>query len=114
MRRRLRAALPHRRDGIDGLPPGEGAFLACTLLARRQPGPAWAGRDEARTLFERLLALRNDVGLLAEEYDPVAGRLLGNFPQAFSHVCLVNTAVRLDRAAAGRSDQLAPLVGEHA
>ena len=49
-------------------------------------------RDEARRLFERLLALRNDVGLLAEEYDPASGRQLGNFPQAFSHVALVNTA----------------------
>jgi GH15 family glucan-1,4-alpha-glucosidase len=68
----------------------------------------------AERLFKRLLTLCNDVGLLAEQYDSVAGRLVGNFPQAFSHVCLVNTAVRLDRAAAGNADQLAPLVGEHA
>jgi len=51
--------------------------------------------DEARQLFERLLALRNDVGLLAEEYDPAARRLLGNFPQALSHVALINTACNL-------------------
>jgi GH15 family glucan-1,4-alpha-glucosidase len=80
--------------GADGLPPGEGAFLACSfwladnyLLQDRY--------DEARALFERLLALRNDVGLLAEEYDPAAGRQLGNFPQAFSHLALINTARNL-------------------
>jgi GH15 family glucan-1,4-alpha-glucosidase len=78
----------------DGLPPGEGAFLACSFwLADNY---ALLGREaEARALFERLLALRNDVGLLAEEYDPVAGRQLGNFPQAFSHVGVVNTAFNL-------------------
>jgi GH15 family glucan-1,4-alpha-glucosidase len=78
----------------DGLPPGEGAFLACTFwLADNY---ALTGRvDDARRLFERLLALRNDVGLLSEEYDPVAGRMLGNFPQAFSHVGLINTAFNL-------------------
>ena len=58
-------------------------------------------RAEATRLFERLLALRNDVGLLAEEYDPRARRLLGNFPQAFSHLALVNTACNLTRAPAG-------------
>jgi GH15 family glucan-1,4-alpha-glucosidase len=81
----------------DGLPPGEGAFLACSfwladnyaLLGRRA---------DARALFERLLALRNDVGLLAEEYDPHAGRLVGNFPQAFSHIGLVDTALNIARA----------------
>jgi hypothetical protein len=57
--------------------------------------------ETAYDLFDRLLALRNDVGLLAEQYDPVARRLVGNFPQAFSHVSLVNTAVRLDRARVG-------------
>ena len=56
-----------------------------------------AGRAEAEKLFERLLTLRNDVGLLAEEYDPESGRLLGNFPQAFSHVALVNTALNIGR-----------------
>jgi len=63
-------------------------------------------RDEAEAIFTRLLAIRNDVGLLSEEYDPVAKRLLGNFPQAFSHVALVNTAINLssaDDAAAHRA-----------
>ncbi len=84
--------LTHVAD--DGLPPGEGTFLACSFwLADNY---ALMGRTaEARALFERLLSLRNDVGLLAEEYDPVAGRQLGNFPQAFSHVGLVNTAFNL-------------------
>ena len=85
----------------DGLPPGEGAFLACSfwlvdnlaLLGRR---------DDARRLFERLLALRNDVGLLAEEYDPRLRRQVGNFPQAFSHVGLVGTAFNLARALPAR------------
>jgi GH15 family glucan-1,4-alpha-glucosidase len=85
-----------RDGGGDGLPPGEGAFLLCSFwLADNY---SLAGRkDEARALFERLLALRNDVGLLAEEYDPAARRLLGNFPQAFSHVGVVNTAFNLTR-----------------
>jgi len=81
---------------LDGLPPGEGAFLACSfwlveclaLLGRRA---------EARALFERLLLLPNDVGLLAEEYDPQAGCQLGNFPQAFSHLSLVAAAQTLSR-----------------
>jgi GH15 family glucan-1,4-alpha-glucosidase len=78
----------------DGLPPGEGAFLACSFwLADNY---ALQGREpEARALFERLLSLRNDVGLLAEQYDPISGHMLGNFPQAFSHVGLVNTAFNL-------------------
>ncbi len=79
-------------DGsVDGLPEGEGAFLACSFwLAANY---ALAGRlDEARALFDRLLSLRNDIGLLAEEYDPHARRQLGNFPQAFSHVPLVMAA----------------------
>jgi len=84
------------KESIDGLPPGEGVFLACSfwladcliLLGRH---------DEARALFERLCRLTNDVGLLAEEYDPKSGRQLGNFPQAFSHVALVNTAMNLSR-----------------
>ncbi len=69
----------------DGLPRGEGAFLACSFwLADNY---ALAGRvAEARVLFERLLSVRNELGLLSEEYDPVGKRLLGNFPQAFSHV----------------------------
>jgi GH15 family glucan-1,4-alpha-glucosidase len=81
----------------DGLPPGEGAFLACSFwLADNY---ILQGRvREARELFERLLALSNDVGLLAEEYDPREKRQLGNFPQAFSHVALVNTAFNLTRS----------------
>ena len=79
---------------VDGLPPGEAAFLACSFWLA--DNLYLCGReDDARKLFERLLALRNDVGLLAEEYDPHAKRQLGNFPQAFSHVSLVNAARRL-------------------
>jgi GH15 family glucan-1,4-alpha-glucosidase len=81
-------------SGVDGLPPGEGAFLACsfwladnyTLMGRRK---------EAMRLFGRLKRLANDVGLYAEEYDPKDCRMLGNFPQAFSHVALINTAIGL-------------------
>jgi GH15 family glucan-1,4-alpha-glucosidase len=81
---------------VDGLPPGEGAFLACSFWLA--DNFILQGRTtEARDLFERLLALRNDVGLLAEEYAPQLGRQLGNFPQAFSHVALVNTAFNLTR-----------------
>ena len=81
-------------EASDGLPPGEGAFLACSFWLA--DNLVLLGRDEeARGLFERLLALRNDVGLLAEEYDPVARRQLGNFPQAFSHIALANTARNL-------------------
>ncbi len=81
-------------SSVDGLPPGEGVFLPCTFwLADNY---ALAGRhDEASALFERLLSLANDVGLLSEEYDPHEKRLLGNFPQAFTHVGLVNTACNL-------------------
>jgi len=83
---------------VDALPPGEGAFLPCSfwfadalaLLGRR---------DEALAMFERLLGLCNDVGLLSEEYDPSARRLVGNFPQAFSHVGLINTARNLTEPA---------------
>jgi GH15 family glucan-1,4-alpha-glucosidase len=81
-------------ESIDGLPPGEGAFVACTfwladslcMLGRR---------DEARAVFERVASLANDAGLLAEQYDPSAKRFLGNFPQAFSHVGLVSSAMNL-------------------
>jgi GH15 family glucan-1,4-alpha-glucosidase len=84
----------HTHESDDGLPPGEGVFLLCSFwLADNY---ALMGRkEEALALFERLLALRNDVGLLAEQYDPVARHLLGNFPQAFSHVGLINTAFNL-------------------
>jgi GH15 family glucan-1,4-alpha-glucosidase len=85
---------PH--TGVDGLPAGEGAFLACSFWLADNYA-LMGRRDEARELFERLLALRNDVGLLAEEYDPKAGRLVGNFPQAFSHVPLIDTARNLSR-----------------
>ncbi|MFF1415053.1 glycoside hydrolase family 15 protein [Streptomyces sp. NPDC058289] len=82
---------------VDGLPGDEGAFLACSFWLT--DALHLTGREkEARELFERLLAVRNDVGLLAEEYDPVSGRQLGNFPQAFSHVGLVNTALTLGGA----------------
>jgi GH15 family glucan-1,4-alpha-glucosidase len=79
---------------VDGLPPGEGAFLPCSFwLADNY---TLQNRDaEARALFERLLSLRNDVGLMAEGYDPQARRQVGNFPQAFSHVALIGTALNL-------------------
>jgi len=81
-------------SGHDGLPDGEGAFLACSFWLA--DNLALVGRDDdARRLFQRLLALRNDVGLLSEEYDPRARRLVGNFPQALSHIALVNTAHNL-------------------
>jgi GH15 family glucan-1,4-alpha-glucosidase len=82
------------REAIDGLPPCEGAFLPCSFwLADNYQ---LLGRHaEAEALFERLLGLTNDVGLLSEEYDPIHERLLGNFPQAFSHVALINTAMNL-------------------
>lgn len=86
----------HTNTELDGLPQGEGAFLPCSF---------WlvdcmnlSGRhDEAREMFERLLSLRNDLGLLAEEYDPRARRQVGNFPQAFSHVALLNSASNLSK-----------------
>jgi len=89
----------HQGTDVDGLPPGEGAFLACTFwLADNY---ALMGRhDEARETFTRLLSLCNDVGLLSEEYDTEAGRLVGNFPQAFSHVPLIDTARTLTTALA--------------
>ena len=84
------------REAVDGLPPGEGVFLACSfwlvdvyVLQGR--------RDDAERLFRRLLALCNDVGLLSEEYDPASQQLIGNFPQAFSHVGLINSAFNLTR-----------------
>jgi GH15 family glucan-1,4-alpha-glucosidase len=88
--------LRYRTHNVDdGLPPGEGAFLLCSfwlvnclvLMGRR---------DEAEELFDRLLGMSNDLGLLAEQYSPSAGRLLGNFPQAFSHVALVNSVLALE------------------
>jgi GH15 family glucan-1,4-alpha-glucosidase len=81
-------------ESLDGLPPGEGVFLACSFWLADNLC-LQGRRDEAHELFARLLDLTNDVGLLAEEYDPAARRFLGNFPQAFSHVALVNTALNL-------------------
>lgn len=94
-------------SGIDGLPPGEGAFLACTFwLADNY---ALQGRhDDAHRVFERLLALRNDLGLLSEEYDLDRRRLIGNFPQAFSHVGLINTARNLARGHGPAEDRKDP------
>ena len=84
-------------QALDGLPPGEGVFLPCSFwLADNYV--LQGRRAEAVALFERLLGLRSDVGLLAEEYDPVRRQLLGNYPQAFTHVGLVNTALNLCRA----------------
>jgi GH15 family glucan-1,4-alpha-glucosidase len=76
---------------VDALPAGEGAFLPCSFWLA-DSYVLTGRRDEAKALFERLLGLRNDVGLLAEEYDPRARRMLGNFPQALTHMALVNTA----------------------
>ncbi|MCC7010038.1 MAG: glycoside hydrolase family 15 protein [Acidobacteria bacterium] len=85
-------------SGTDGLPAGEGVFLACTFWLA--DAYAVIGRlDDARRLFTRLVGLANDVGLLSEEYDTTMRRLVGNFPQAFSHIALVNTAHNLARAA---------------
>jgi GH15 family glucan-1,4-alpha-glucosidase len=88
----------HDEEGgrIDGLPPGEGAFLPCTFWLA--DNFALQGRlDEAEELFERALSTRNDLGLFAEEWDTETRRQLGNFPQAFTHVALVNSAFSLDR-----------------
>jgi GH15 family glucan-1,4-alpha-glucosidase len=85
--------------GVDGLPPGEGVFLPCSfwlVAVLAQQGRT----EEAVELFERLLSLRNDLGLLSEEYDPERKRLVGNFPQAFTHLALVETAFTLERTQA--------------
>ena len=94
----------------DGLPAGEGVFLACSFWLvdnLRLQGRA----AEAKALFERLLSIANDVGLLAEEYDPVTKRQLGNFPQAFSHVALINAALGLSRAACMAADAKRDTIG---
>ncbi|QNN51900.1 glycoside hydrolase family 15 protein [Nocardioides mesophilus] len=80
---------------LDGLPPGEGSFLACTFWLA-DCYLAQGRRKDAEELFERLVALTNDVGLLSEEYDAKEDRLVGNFPQALSHIALVNTALNLE------------------
>ena len=99
--------LTERGDAADGLPPGEGVFIPCSFWLA-DVYVQMGRRDDALRLFERLLALRNDLGLLSEEYDPRSGRLLGNFPQAFSHLSLVNTAYNLTvdpvRPASHRAD----------
>jgi GH15 family glucan-1,4-alpha-glucosidase len=103
----LRAGFVERyqtHSDVDGLPPGEGSFLPCSfwladnywLLGRK---------DEARDLFERLIGLTNDVGLIAEEFDAGKKRLVGNFPQAFTHVALVNTALNLSREESGPANK---------
>jgi GH15 family glucan-1,4-alpha-glucosidase len=87
---------------VDGLPGAEGAFLACSFWlvnALHQIGE----HNEAVSVFERLLALRNDLGLLSEEYDPRYGRQVGNTPQAFSHVPLIQAALNLEGHATGHS-----------
>src|SRR6202012_3754569 len=98
-------------SGADGLPPGEGVFLTCSFWLVNSL--ALIGRrDDAIALFQRLLALRNDLGLVSEEYDPVAKRLLGNFPQAFSHTAIINTAAHLaalETAPATRGDRRSDL-----
>jgi len=94
------ADAPH----VDGLPPGEGAFIACTFWLA--DNLALQGRfSEGRELFERLLALRNDVGLLSEQYDRMSRRFAGNFPQAFSHVGLINTARNLSQRGGPAEDR---------
>jgi GH15 family glucan-1,4-alpha-glucosidase len=95
----LRYPTQGEKEGVDGLPGDEGAFLACSFWMADDL--AMIGRvDEARKLFEKLLSLRNDLGLLAEEWDPVLERQVGNFPQAFSHVPLIDTALRLTASGA--------------
>ncbi|AVH98164.1 MULTISPECIES: glycoside hydrolase family 15 protein [Streptomyces] len=95
----LRYPTAGEEAGVDGLEGDEGAFLACSFWLADDL--AMIGRvDEARTLFEKLLALRNDLGLLAEEWDPRLQRQVGNFPQAFSHVPLIDTALRLTASGA--------------
>ena len=93
------------RPALEGLPGAEGVFLACSFWLVENL--ALLGRvNDARDLFERLLALRNEVGLLSEQYDPHSNRMLGNFPQAFSHVALVNSAWRLSGTSASGTREM--------
>jgi GH15 family glucan-1,4-alpha-glucosidase len=86
-------------ESVDGLPPGEGAFFLCSFWF--VDNLVLLGElEEACEMFDRLLALRNDLGLLSEEYDPKLERLVGNFPQAFSHIGLINTALLLEKTMA--------------
>jgi GH15 family glucan-1,4-alpha-glucosidase len=94
-------------NDVDGLPEGEGTFLMTTFWLA--DNLALMGRlDEAREAFERVRSRCNDVGLLSEEYDPGRGRLLGNFPQAFSHVALINTAANLSSTKGPSSERSIP------
>jgi GH15 family glucan-1,4-alpha-glucosidase len=108
----------HTERTDDGLPGGEGVFVPCSFWL--VDALHFAGRDkDARELFERLLSLRNDVGLLSEEWDPAARRQLGNTPQAMSHFALVVSALQLHQERPHRSDQpirhrAAPHAGRHA
>ena len=94
------------RSDVDGLPGTEGAFLPCTLWLVNCLA-AMGRSDEAREIFARVTTLLNDVGLISEEYDTIRGRLVGNFPQAFTHVGIVDTAQRL-------AAPLQPLLGASA
>jgi GH15 family glucan-1,4-alpha-glucosidase len=92
------------RSELDGLPPNEGTFLLCSFWLA--DNLFLQGRHaEAREIFQYLLSLRNDVGLLAEQYDPHSSRFLGNFPQAFSHIGLINTARNLAKAGGPAQDR---------
>ena len=93
--------------GVDGLPPGEGAFLACSFWLADNYLMLGRKRDGVR-LFNRLKRLANDVGLFAEEYDPLGKRMLGNFPQAFSHVALITTALNLLQEEGQKNAKSAP------
>ncbi|HEX2850098.1 MAG TPA: glycoside hydrolase family 15 protein [Acidimicrobiales bacterium] len=104
----MRYAHDEDTQSLDGLPPGEGAFLACTFWLADALAMVDRG-DDAEALFDRLLGLRNDLGLLAEEYDTDRKRLVGNFPQALSHLSLVNTAFNM----AGRSARGRPAAAYH-
>jgi len=106
----LRRYNTHQAD--DGLKPGESAFLACSFWLADAYASVGRG-DDAEKLFKRLLSIRNDLRLLTEEYDTSGGRLIGNFPQAFSHVGLINTAFNLTRAA-WPADQRANVNGSDA
>jgi GH15 family glucan-1,4-alpha-glucosidase len=98
------------RQELDGLPEGEGAFLLCSFWMVQ--ALALMGRtDDATKRYERLLSLRNDVGLLSEEYDPKTKQLLGNIPQAFSHTALVNSAMLLSGSGRVRSRRLSDEAG---
>jgi len=106
-RRLMRDGFVIRYDassGVDGQASDEGAFLPCSCWLA--DCLALQGRDEdARELFERVLSVRNDVGLLSEEYGTASRRLLGNFPQAFSHVSLISTARNLSRGVVGPAER---------